>query len=388
MAWYKTGTVAVTNGSGAVTGTGTDWFAALQVGWGFVGPDGRVYEITSVNSATSITITPTYQGSTASAQSYAAFPTRSLQADLADAVNQLITDYQASLDGPGAGLFADGTPALPGIAFDADPDTGLARPGSNQLGFYTAGVLRALLIGSGFTINVPILGTAVTQSITDATSGRLLKVGDFGLGAGSPPSISDFTASLKPGFYRYLEQSATGAPGGGFSYNGHALVLKSASGTVIFASREANAAAGQKSWVGARTADPGSITWYQIVTQAQLLGTVSQSDGVPTGAVIERGSNGNGEYVRFADGTQICTDVVSFNPTLATGYTAFSFPASFANGDISCAFSSVETNLGANKATLGDMYVVNNSTQWKVHHTQATGGTNFDVKLLAIGRWF
>jgi len=41
-----------------------------------------------------------------------------------------------------------------------------------------------------------------------------------------------------------------------------------------------------------------------------LLGTVSQSGGTPTGAVIERGSNANGEYVKFADGTLICTKVV------------------------------------------------------------------------------
>ncbi|MGR3463615.1 hypothetical protein [Limimaricola sp.] len=38
-----------------------------------------------------------------------------------------------------------------------------------------------------------------------------------------------------------------------------------------------------------------------------IVGPVSQSGGVPTGAIIERGSNSNGEFVRFADGTQICT---------------------------------------------------------------------------------
>ena len=38
-----------------------------------------------------------------------------------------------------------------------------------------------------------------------------------------------------------------------------------------------------------------------------LLGTVSQSGGVPTGAIIERDSNSNGEYVKFADGTLIET---------------------------------------------------------------------------------
>jgi hypothetical protein len=40
---------------------------------------------------------------------------------------------------------------------------------------------------------------------------------------------------------------------------------------------------------------------------ADIVGTVSQSGGNPTGAIIERGSNANGDYVKFADGTLICT---------------------------------------------------------------------------------
>lgn len=40
--------------------------------------------------------------------------------------------------------------------------------------------------------------------------------------------------------------------------------------------------------------------------RGNILGTVSQSGGVPGGAVIQRGSNSNGQFVRFADGTQIC----------------------------------------------------------------------------------
>ena len=43
-----------------------------------------------------------------------------------------------------------------------------------------------------------------------------------------------------------------------------------------------------------------------IYSQSNILGTVSQSNGVPTGAIIERGSNTNGEFVKFADGTLIC----------------------------------------------------------------------------------
>lgn len=48
------------------------------------------------------------------------------------------------------------------------------------------------------------------------------------------------------------------------------------------------------------TTDAGPAQAYK---RANILGTVSQSGGVPTGAIIERGSNANGEYVKFADGT-------------------------------------------------------------------------------------
>lgn len=53
-----------------------------------------------------------------------------------------------------------------------------------------------------------------------------------------------------------------------------------------------------------------------------ILGTVSQSAGVPTGAIIERGGNANGEYVRYADGTQECSHQI-------TGGSTWTFPAAF-----------------------------------------------------------
>ncbi|MFH5101210.1 integrase, partial [Citrobacter freundii complex sp. 2024EL-00219] len=40
----------------------------------------------------------------------------------------------------------------------------------------------------------------------------------------------------------------------------------------------------------------------RTAAKADVVGTVSQSGGVPTGAIIERGSNSNGEYTKFADG--------------------------------------------------------------------------------------
>lgn len=48
-------------------------------------------------------------------------------------------------------------------------------------------------------------------------------------------------------------------------------------------------------------------TWRKVYAQDSILGAVSQSGGVPTGAILERGNNANGEYVKYADGTLICT---------------------------------------------------------------------------------
>lgn len=50
------------------------------------------------------------------------------------------------------------------------------------------------------------------------------------------------------------------------------------------------------------------LNWVVLGSAAarDTIGTVSQSGGVPTGAIIERGANSNGEYTKFADGTLIC----------------------------------------------------------------------------------
>jgi hypothetical protein len=79
---------------------------------------------------------------------------------------------------------------------------------------------------------------------------------------------------------------------------------------------------------GAATA---SLAFDNIVLP-RLLGTVSQSSGTPTGAIIETGSNANGFYIRFANGLQICLSAAltfSYLNTTALSVT-WTFPAAFA----------------------------------------------------------
>ena len=94
MAWYKAGTCSVTNGSTTVTGTGTAWVDNVRIGSdGFVGPDGLLYEISKVVSATEITLAAAYKGTTASSGGYAIAPIQGYTKELADKAAALVDQF-------------------------------------------------------------------------------------------------------------------------------------------------------------------------------------------------------------------------------------------------------------------------------------------------------
>ena len=94
MAWYKAGTCSVTNGSTTVTGTGTAWVDNVRIGSdGFVGPDGLLYEISKVVSATEIILAVAYKGTTAASGRYAVAPIQGYTKELADKAAALIDQF-------------------------------------------------------------------------------------------------------------------------------------------------------------------------------------------------------------------------------------------------------------------------------------------------------
>jgi len=109
-----------------------------------------------------------------------------------------------------------------------------------------------------------------------------------------------------------------------------------------------------------------------------LLGTVSQLAGQPTGAVIERGSTVNGNYVRWADGAQICHSTVSSSAGSSSSWT---FPASFA--------AAAQISISAHSATA---HFANHNgataTQVSFDAWDTTGArVVLDCDLVADGRW-
>lgn len=133
-----------------------------------------------------------------------------------------------------------------------------------------------------------------------------------------------------------------------------------------------------------------------------LLGTVSQSAGTPTGAVIERGSNTNGEYVRFADGTQICHAALRLDYTNASALTAtWTYPASFDTSvdlGLSAALNISSFNSGITGPSIEEVRSVDfssittTSARAQLHRisglTDFVTGDNAQARLTAIGRWF
>ena len=71
--WYRTGTVALTNGSKRVTGTGTTWLDQAigpVIGNTFWGPDNKPYEVERVVSNTAMDLVEVYSGATIASTPY------------------------------------------------------------------------------------------------------------------------------------------------------------------------------------------------------------------------------------------------------------------------------------------------------------------------------
>lgn len=128
--------------------------------------------------------------------------------------------------------------------------------------------------------------------------------------------------------------------------------------------------------------------------KGNVVGTVSQSGGVPTGAVIERGSNANGEYVKFADGTMICsikntvTDqaINTSYGSLYQGTRGWTFPAVFSASPVTTV-GLCRWGAGASWGTISDNSATSATLRFFDVVSRSTG-TDFIYSASAIGRWF
>ena len=108
--------------------------------------------------------------------------------------------------------------------------------------------------------------------------------------------------------------------------------------------------------------------------------------------ITESGSNANGEYVRFDDGTQICYRTVVIDMS-NTDPQLFNFPATFAQGAIRAGgyslTSTANTAIDAWIDGKGVVAVSQNSQRWeiRIRSDQSSKRATLEVALTATGRW-
>jgi len=142
-----------------------------------------------------------------------------------------------------------------------------------------------------------------------------------------------------------------------------------------------------------RSPGGGWQPWRTVYDNRNIVGTVSQSSGVPTGAIIQQGSNGNGAFTRFADGTQICTSGNFSNIDVTTGTNnifrnatpiTWNFPAGFVGVDT--VHGSV--NSMANSETHWGNMRVTSATDALITVFAPSSVTGRTVRAFAVGRWY
>ena len=130
-------------------------------------------------------------------------------------------------------------------------------------------------------------------------------------------------------------------------------------------------------------------------TGAVWTGTVAESS---SSSIVEKGSNSNGKFTKFADGTMIClmdetlttpavtTDIGNGGQRRSNNYTQ-SLPANFTDTSYQVSFSVGRlfmAGLSSNSEPSSTSQIGWHLRAW----ASATGDENVKVSIMAIGRWY
>lgn len=141
--------------------------------------------------------------------------------------------------------------------------------------------------------------------------------GNWGIGVDNAEDLTDLTASIRPGFYRYEEATATGSPGTGSTRN-TLIATRTNGGASFFISwRGTNNPENQKIWFGRRSGATGSIIWFSAS------GTPFDETTVGSLPAATSGNRGAKKYVTDANATTFGSIVAgggaNFVPVFSNG---------------------------------------------------------------------
>jgi hypothetical protein len=303
MSWYRQGTVSVANASPEVVGSGTEWAESIVAGDAFLGPDDRRYEILSVNNNLSLTLQGSYRGVTSSSLPYAIEPSGARGTDVLRQLNNLLSRYSDAHDRLQTGRFGAGTPALPGLGFEDDGNTGLFLLAADRLGITVGGEGRFAFDRDGLSVQGILEGLLRNHQGSAAVGPSAMPEGIYTLAQSSDPTgwpESEYGMIL------------------GFNFNPfrHGQICISRN----FETMHYRSIRNDGEWSG----------WSLVTTPATSVRPVTFGvDGRPTGGIHESGSNSNGRYERTSGGGQYCERRLRMSFT-SNDIQFVTFPAAFA----------------------------------------------------------
>jgi hypothetical protein len=256
----------------------------------------------------------------------------------------------------------------------------------------------ALPISAGGTgaITQPLaqaaLGLVPTTTQTDKTAGRLLKVGDYGIGG----SLVLYTGSIDdtsavPFGKCYPTSAATGTKPAGAQLQGLLDTWGYTGDAVHQEWTDVSGGAGQTlpQYCRDKYATNAWGPWRPKYHAGNAVGTVSQISGAATGAIFEIGSNANGKYTKFMTGLMICEGLIPTLTVAANVPTSFTqaLPATYIDGTF---LTSVVATPDGNNNQSGIVctYAASTSSFGYVHLNGPTAQHMVNGRYVAVGRWF
>ena len=216
--------------------------------------------------------------------------------------------------------------------------------------------------GAAVDAAVDAVEYAKAADLDDSAVGRLLKVGDFGMAGYAVPAAS--IDSIISGTISGYSLGTTGVLPTGSS--GSILTMsRSGRRQVMLAISDFGYSSTPNAYIASNDGT-AFADWQEIATSAN-------------DALIESGSNANGNYTKFPDGTLICRIA---NASSSSGVATWTFPSAFiATPQVSATIASADTAnyscLVASKSATAVTYNV-----WSGATRVAKG-----VDIIAIGVW-